>query len=75
MRLSMRPIVALVLATALTAADARSAEPMDPAIGRVRSAIGKSLPLLLKGAQGHVENRSCFACPKRGARGRPDSSP
>jgi hypothetical protein len=32
--------------------------PTDPA----RAAAAKSLPLLVKGAEGHVEKRSCFAC-------------
>src|SRR5262249_41876360 len=27
-----------------------------------RAAAAKSLPLLVKGAEGHVEKRSCFAC-------------
>jgi hypothetical protein len=28
----------------------------------IKTAVGKSLPLLLKGAQGHVAQRTCFAC-------------
>ena len=29
---------------------------------KVRAAVGKALPLLLKGAQGHVAHKTCFAC-------------
>jgi hypothetical protein len=43
----------------LLAAPARGA---DPAPDAVRRAVEKSLPLLLKGAEGHVEQRTCFAC-------------
>lgn len=32
----------------------------------LRSAIDKSLPLLMKGAVGHRENRTCFACHNQG---------
>jgi Prenyltransferase and squalene oxidase repeat len=35
-------------------------EPPSP--GMVRSAVQKALPLLIKGAQGHVEKKTCFAC-------------
>src|SRR4051794_7897558 len=28
----------------------------------VRAAAAKAIPLLVKGAEGHVEKRSCFAC-------------
>ena len=58
----MRWIIALVVPAALIAADARSAELLDSATDRVRLAVGKSLPLLLKGAEGHSANRDCFAC-------------
>src|SRR5438874_806399 len=37
--------------------------PTTPApAAPARAAAAKSLPLLLKGAEGHVEKRSCFAC-------------
>jgi hypothetical protein len=38
-----------------------SAEPAVPA-EEVKAAVGKALPLLVKGAEGHVEQRTCFAC-------------
>jgi squalene-hopene cyclase-like protein len=34
--------------------------------GELRSAIEKSLPLLMQGAIGHRENRTCFACHNQG---------
>ena len=58
----MRWIIGLVFPVALIAAHARSAELLDSATDRVRLAVGKSLPLLLKGAEGHSANRDCFAC-------------
>jgi hypothetical protein len=39
-----------------------SAEPATPSPEQVKKAIGKALPLLLKGAEGHVAQRTCFAC-------------
>ena len=39
----------------------------QPASGEeLRGAVGKSLPLLLKAAVGHRENRTCFACHNQG---------
>lgn len=39
----------------------RADEP-KPSTDSVRAAVGKALPLLQKGAAGHRENRTCFAC-------------
>lgn len=39
-----------------------SGEEKESRETRVRAAVEKSLPLLLKAAQGHVEQKSCFAC-------------
>jgi Squalene-hopene cyclase C-terminal domain len=41
----------------------------EPAVTQaaLRAAIEKSLPLLMKGAVGHRENRTCFACHNQGA--------
>lgn len=37
--------------------------PLHPApAGDARAAVARALPLLAKGAEGHVEKRSCFAC-------------
>ena len=38
------------------------AEPEKVPADVVRKAIDKALPLLVKGAEGHVEKKSCFAC-------------
>lgn len=43
-----------------------SAEEPSPAQSDLRAAIEKSLPLLMTGAQGHRENRTCFACHNQG---------
>jgi Squalene-hopene cyclase C-terminal domain len=63
-----RAIVAVIALTILplTAAAALSAEP--PATGPevVKKAIKKALPLLMKGAEGHVTQRTCFACHNQG---------
>jgi hypothetical protein len=52
----LRPISVCVVFLLATGA-ARSAEPAD-----VKAAVAKALPLLKKGAEGHVEQRTCFAC-------------
>src|SRR5262245_50549706 len=44
---------------------APAAEP-DVSQSNLRSSIEKSLPLLTKGAVGHRENRTCFACHNQG---------
>jgi Squalene-hopene cyclase C-terminal domain len=46
----------------LAAAAGRADEPPAPSPEKVQAAVGKALPLLLKGAQGHVAKRTCFAC-------------
>lgn len=63
----------LVLICVAAAGPVRSAEPPadpveSPAVTaeELRSAGTKSLPLLLKGAVGHRENRTCFACHSQG---------
>jgi hypothetical protein len=38
-----------------------SAEPAN-SVDEVKAAVGKALPLLWKGAEGHVGQRTCFAC-------------
>jgi hypothetical protein len=52
----------LVLGTGVAAA----AEPAGPAPEDVRKAVEKALPLLRKGAEGHVAQRTCFACHNQG---------
>jgi len=51
------PLVLLLSALAAAAAD-----PVAPSVDDVKSAVGKALPLLLKGAEGHVAQKTCFAC-------------
>jgi squalene cyclase len=43
-----------------------AAPPPEPTEAALRGAIEKSLPLLLKAALGHRENRTCFACHNQG---------
>ncbi len=52
----------LLFATARVPAD----EPATPSMDEVKTAIEKALPLLLKGAEGHVAKRTCFACHNQG---------
>jgi hypothetical protein len=54
----------LILPTLLTAGLLGGDLPVDPAA--VRAALDKSLPLLTKGADGHMANRTCFACHNQG---------
>jgi hypothetical protein len=52
----MTPAAAALLAATFLSPPGRAAEP------DVRRAVAKALPLLLKGAEGHVAQRTCFAC-------------
>jgi BNR repeat-like domain/Prenyltransferase and squalene oxidase repeat len=55
-------IAAVFSATHLFTSEACYADTRSPSQEEIRSAIGKALPLLLKGAEGHVAHRTCFAC-------------
>jgi hypothetical protein len=55
----------VVTITAIYAPLAPAAEPLISQ-SKLRSAIDKSLPLLMAGATGHRENRTCFACHQQG---------
>jgi squalene-hopene cyclase-like protein len=55
--------VAVVILTSLSTATGAEPPVTQPAL---RNAIEKSLPLLMKGAVGHRENRTCFACHQQG---------
>ncbi len=57
-------IAALVAALLLLATAHGEDEPIDPQ--SLRSAVSRALPLLQKGAVGHRENRTCFACHNKG---------
>jgi hypothetical protein len=50
------------LAIPLLAAAVRADEAPAPSSEKVKAAVAKALPLLLKGAEGHVAERTCFAC-------------
>lgn len=52
------------IAVSLTAS-LSAAEPA-PTVSEIRGAIAKALPLLQKGAAGHMEQRTCFACHNQG---------
>ena len=51
-----------MFAAALPLALVLSTTPVPPAPQAVRAAAGRALPLLVKGAEGHVEQKTCFAC-------------
>jgi hypothetical protein len=40
----------------------RTDDPVRVSPQAIKSAVDKALPLLLKGAQGHIAKKSCFAC-------------
>jgi len=44
----------------------RAAEPVTNSLTEPRAAITKALTLLKKGAEGHVNERTCFACHNQG---------
>ncbi len=50
------------LALLLLAGGAPAAEPAAKSTDAVRAAVAKALPLLRKGSEGHVAQRTCFAC-------------
>jgi hypothetical protein len=57
--------IAALAATFLLLASAHGEdEPLDPQ--SLRSAVSRAIPLLQKGAVGHRENRTCFACHNQG---------
>lgn len=51
------PLVAILVCVAPAAA-----AELSPAEKQVRAAVAKALPLIRKGADGHMEHRTCFAC-------------
>lgn len=54
--------VVSLIATLFAVATVRAEESAAVSPEKVRAAVGKALPLLLKGAEGHVAQRTCFAC-------------
>lgn len=62
----MRRLISLFATAALALVfSARAVEP-EASQSNLKAAIEKSLPLLMKGALGHRENRTCFACHNQG---------
>jgi hypothetical protein len=51
-----------LLASLFSLAIAKADEPAGTSPEKLRASIDKALPLLLKGAEGHVAQRTCFAC-------------
>jgi hypothetical protein len=45
-----------------SASEPSEPSPSEPLRAEVKAAVEKTLPLLKKGAEGHVAKRSCFAC-------------
>lgn len=52
------PLVVSLFPIAVVRAD----DPVVISPEKVRATVGKALPLLLKGAEGHVAQKTCFAC-------------
>ncbi len=62
-----RATFAGVLSLARVPCAARAAgEPAGPTAEAVRAAVARALPLLVKGAEGHAAQRTCFACHNQG---------
>src|SRR5687768_11234174 len=57
------PFLLVVLAVAVAVAQLRADEPTQDAI---RRAVARSLPVLEKGAAGHMEQKTCYACHNQG---------
>jgi hypothetical protein len=57
----LRLVLSLAI-LALVVGDAVPAEPTAPSVKQLQTAVEKALPLLMKGAEGHVAERTCFAC-------------
>src|SRR5215831_12654210 len=61
------PMFRVAFATVVTSAIlvptlVRAGEPADPLRDAAKTAAEKALPLLKKGAEGHIAKKSCFAC-------------
>src|SRR6478752_5284194 len=61
-----RIVIASVVLVALVGTAAAESPSMAISQTALRGAIEKSLPLLMQGATGHRENRTCFACHNQG---------
>jgi hypothetical protein len=68
MRLPMKNAVGRCVAVAIYLLLASCASGDEPPVDEpaLRTAVGRALPLLQKGAVGHRENRECFSCHNQG---------
>jgi hypothetical protein len=64
-RTMMARVISLAILV-LSAGAVASAEPAPKPQPEVMAAIEKALPLLMKGAKGHIAARTCFACHNQG---------
>src|SRR5262249_10008992 len=66
MRGTMVKLIGSLAMSLLLAANGLPAEPTTVPPEKIKAAVEKALPLLLKGAQGHTAQRTCFACHNQG---------
>ncbi len=59
---SARHALLAIVPLLLAAAPPQKKRPRPVSPGEVRKAVERALPLLVKGAEGHVAKRTCFAC-------------
>jgi hypothetical protein len=62
MRTNLAMLAAVLLAVSI--APVRGDEPVTA--GELRGAVARALPLIRKGAEGHMAQRTCFACHNQG---------
>jgi Squalene-hopene cyclase C-terminal domain len=62
----LRPVLVFLAAGMIAFVHPAAAEEPEVTQARLRAAVEKSLPLLMAGALGHRENRTCFACHQQG---------
>jgi uncharacterized protein (TIGR03067 family) len=58
----MSNLVIALSAPLLFTATVNADEPSTPSPKEIKAAVDKALPLLLKGAEGHIEEKTCFSC-------------
>ncbi len=58
----MTTLCLLVTALPLALANRQAAADLPPRTQQIRTAVAKALPLIRKGAAGHMAQRTCFAC-------------
>jgi hypothetical protein len=60
------PVAAILVLVFTVSARGQANRPIDRPTDETKSAIEKALPLLWKGAEGHVARKTCFACHNQG---------